>query len=538
MSLREKIRDGRHPLWMEQVALALSAVLLIKFPAAIAILALFGVWRSVMASALAKTLEERTFWLFILSIGPLIVFLIAHPAPTDDLLRNLRVWMHGGDYRPMYWGSPGVGAGDEYLGFDWAVGHIDRIMQGWGLANWTWLPVVALSVSLWGGLLVAVFLRAHPVRTPEQLALFIAIVLSLWLNPNFLLRVTLGRPEAFFALWALSAVLVRGQAGLALWFASGLALSTGYWFFWIYAPSALLLWPHLPWTWANFRRRFLIGLIWGLSGMVFWVVVSHGHILDWFWHLHVAIGQRVAPVGENSGLSLGLIFSPFMTGIGIAVWLASGMSASKENERQAVQETPEQQAGSRPALSRPQKGLLISLGLLCAWFALPNMVRYIDSVSSLGMLAVWVVGANLLAHVKTSPRIRSIAGALCVLILIGGGIKLGTGSKPLLDLTLPGARPGDKVLTFFSQDTYDTLYLNPQVRVAPAFELGFTRKDVQQASVDLMKGHVSCAWLRTNKVDWVIAPQGAPIEAQQWERCLSLVRVASGASVWKLRPEQ
>jgi hypothetical protein len=516
-NLKQKFLDAR-----PQIALVATAVLLVLAPWVAILAGLSRTFRSALTEGLPQVLKERRFWMILLALVPIAAFLAAHPAPPDDLLRDLHAWRTGFDYRPMFWGSPGVQAGDYYLGFDWLVGWIDRAGVSMGYARWTWLPVVALDVAAWSvGLVIAL----RSLRRPDsdvRLALFVGVILAAWLSPDFSQRMLSGRPESFFALWALMAVTVESAAAAVAWVVTGIFLATWYWFFWIYVPAAILLFPSLGWTRQGFIRRAVAGAVVLGCGAAFWWVASGGAYLGWFWHLREAMHNRAVHIAENAGLGLGL-FSPFLLLVVGAVWVLVSQ--------------PVEHAASTPSqITTPRRYAPVALLLLAAWFALPNMIRYMDSVISLGLAALWVAGSDALRATQTSPRWRAFLALSCVVGVIWMGMTLGMGGRRMPDLRLPHAQPGDRVLTFFSPDTYDVLYQNPGAKVAPAFEVGFSRQDIQRASSDLREGKVSCAWLQKNKVNWVVFPQTALIDPAH-SPCLTLSRVATGRSVWRVAGE-
>lgn len=502
----------REDVFAQQIAaLGGTALLAMLFPAGLVLLLLLRPYREVLGSALERAMQERRAWLLLLCLGPAAAIAVAHPSPPDDLLRNLRAWAVGYDYRAMYWGSPGVQSGDYYLGFDWTIGWIDRAAQAMGVGNWSWLPVIVIDALLWGIGLTLVLRKQVAGAGDRAWAAFLAVTLMVWLVPNFTARILSGRPESFFALWAFCALAAESLSAVVLWVAVGMLLSTWYWFFWIYLPAAALLLAPMGWDRHALKWRAAAagGVL--LAGTTFWLFVSHGHYIGWFFHLREALHQRIASVGENEGLIMGLA-TPSVAGL-----IALGLCA----------------AGTPKTVTRSVRYTLWMLALLCAWFSLPNMTRYADSVVSLGAAAVVLLAAskwpteNLQAPWKTAGAV-SLVGLFIWTVLI-----LATGSRPLEDLSLPGATPGQKVLTWFSRSTYDAAYLNPSLRVAPSFEVGFSPKDVQQKSLNLGLGKVDCDWLARHDVAWVIAP-AAPIQARQWERCLSLVKTdKDGTSVWR-----
>jgi len=516
--LRKKVepvlsRVVSEPFTQQIMALALTAALVFYAPVGVFLVMLSGRFRRTLAQALERAAEERTAWLWLLALGPVVAITVAHPSPPDDLLRDLRVWRTSFDYRPLFWGSPGIQPGDYYLGFDWCVGWIDRLCGHFGVQNWSWLPVIMLDALAWG-VTLALILRQITRQAGSLVWMTgVACVMLVWLTPNFTSRVLSGRPESFFALWALCAVAVESVPGVILWVAAGFMLSTWYWFFWIYAPAAALLLWRQGWSAQAWRTRLLAGGVVLLCGAVFWLVVSKVDYLGWFWHLKSALHNRIGSVGENEILLMGLL-SPAFMGLS-AIGFAAGIS--------------------HRTLKHSEIYVLAILAILCAWFALPNMVRYTDSVTSLMSVAIIILASSAWENRVAHPPWGAAAAAGIIGTFIWTALTLGTGSRPLMDLHLDGAKPGEKVLTWYSRSTYDTLYLNPTLRVAPGFEVGFSRQDVQRQSFNLGKGKVDCNWIEREGVSWVIAPP-ADIDVARWNACLRLVRtLKDGSSVWDAR---
>ena len=508
--LRQTLRD---PFSQQIAALGATGLLAFAFPAGLLLLLLWGPYRRALEAAALRAVAERKTWLALLALGPAIAIAIAHPSPPDDLLRNLHAWRVGYDYRGMYWGSPGIQRGDYYLGFDWAIGWLDRGFLRLGWPDWSWLPVVALDALCWSVALAGVLKRLLRSESALPWLAWAGAILLLWLTPDFTGRVLSGRPESFFALWAFCALAVDGGVGMALWILCGLALSTTYWFFWIYLPAALLMFPSWGWQARAWPRRIGSGLVIFVFGLTFWWIASHGQYVGWFLHLQAALKTRIASVGENERLILGAA-TPAVLAL-----FAIGMAA-----------------GAAPVrLSRDDRYVVTALSAVAAWFALPDMVRYMDSILPLAAAAVVLLADRKWARADLPPRWTASVALLLIGAFIWTAMVLGTGARPLERLRIPNALPGQRVLTWFGRDSYDAVYLNPDLRIAPGFEVGFSRKDVQQASMDLGEGRIDCDWLRRNAVSWVIGPS-APIDATKWAICLRLERVTrDGTAVWRVR---
>ena len=91
------------------------------------------VWAKGVAARL-RGLVERDFivdsiWLPVIAAGCVIAsFIMAHPVPSDDLLKDLVSGRYGFDYRKAFWASPLLTHGDQYIGFDllasWVYAHL------------------------------------------------------------------------------------------------------------------------------------------------------------------------------------------------------------------------------------------------------------------------------------------------------------------------------------------------------------------------------------------------------------------------------
>ena len=481
---------------------------LVKAPA----LAILGLMVPSVRQALGRALEqaaaERKWWIALAICAPLAGYLIGHPAPPDDLLRDLTVWRHHDDYRPMYWGSPGISRGDYYLGFDWAAGWIDRAFVSLGQLRWAWLGVTIPLCIGTAAVMPAALLTRTRRRDPAAILLLCIVVCAAWMVPDFGQRVKSGRPEAFATLWMLSALLVGTRTRLIAWIACGAAIFSSYWFAWIYLPAFALLPRAVPW---KARRWLAIALC--LYAACFWLVASHGHILDWYWNLSRALHNRAYPVLQNVGLLAESFLPAAITFTALAItalWMGRSDSALQRHD------------GPSPR----------TIAWIVVWFLLPNMVRYVETVYAL--LAV-LIFERLLAIVpeKIEPRILpAMAGAAFALCVVSAAAMFQGYGQIARGYVLPGAHPGDKVLTWFGHDTYDVLFVNPQVRVTPAFELGMTTKPLQKVSFALGKGEVSCQQLKDLQVRWVVAPHQANIERLARSSCLRLVGSAHQSSVW------
>ncbi|MHB1666106.1 hypothetical protein [Thiomonas sp.] len=465
----------------------------------LALAALFLAYRGevltpAMAVYMAPFREDRLLWWGLPAALIAFLFLARHPFPPDDLLRDMTAWAYHYDYRRTFWGSPRIPHYDQYLGFDLLAGWVYRHLPT------LYAPLVFqfTSLALYLGLLSGILarkLKDDPLRWT-----LIGLAIALSLCTPVLDRIVEGRPEMFFALWTLAAFLADG-VWMWVWLAVGLTIVPWYWLAGAYAPAFLAL----PGRSLKFRLGGTI--LFGLAACGIWMGLSHGLWWHSFIGLRGDIQDRVYGVTENEGLSV-LLQDPV-----IALALVSLL-----------------------VLPWNWRKTQASTWLLLAWFCLPWMMRYIDLLAPLGLILL-AEGWNSEAVRSWSPwgtqgrlpetrlaRVR-LAGFLLLLALPWRMIP----PSPPYFLHIPGETPrtGVRVLSPFGPETYDTLYANPGVRLAPAMEPGMTRRSLQRLAQTVAKA--SCAQIQASGAAYLIEDTLTATKP-----CLKLVTVNGPWALWKI----
>ncbi len=475
------------------------------------------------AQAISEVVWTPAFALFLSASIPWFAFLRFTQAPPDDLLRNLVGWAYHFDYARAYWGSPGVTHIDEYFGFDqlasWCYRHLGR--------QRAYIPFQAVALMGFSIVLPAAYLReARRGRWGAwAIPMTLAATAMTWMTLGFSQRIVSSRPEVFFTIWSLSAVLVESSWATIAWAAVGLVLSPMYWLGFVYFPMAFLMRRSAKQRWAVFG--VLMAAFFG-----FWLVHTHGGMVRDIVYLRGQVHNRVFGVGESRSI---LVMATSMPGAGLLLFAALSLQLLI---RQA---TPWKLDGWRAwwsAVFAEQSPWMP--GLLLLWFCLPDMIRYVDVVAPLlALLAIRWMSLAVFSHEGAGPRwpswlgmgmLVSLAIALCALF--------GTFHPQKLNrIEIPGYTSHTRVLTYFGSDTYQVLYANPGIQVAPAMELGMTTREVQHMSTELAKGTLSCQALHRHRVDWVVTEQADWKLGGAAQRCLSLYQIfPDGTSVWKVSP--
>lgn len=448
--------------------------------------------------------------------APLAYYMLYSPYPPDDLLRDMTANLHQFDYRNLYWGSPRLMRGDISYWFSRAVDWLPRVLP----QQYAYLPVCYALEAGWALVipltLRKAFLHRNPDLPPAQLWALVAVLSVLvWAQLGFVSRIVQARPENFGALLALSAFLVEGVWGELAWGAAMLAFIPMYWLSGIYIPAVLLLR-------RSGARRAAWFLVLAGAFAAFWMSGAGGHWWHWFFGMRVAIAHRMAPVAEDLPLRQ-VLFTPWIYLFAIfamVFWRRPG-------ERQG--ELPTAKAHAFAVGSASISTQVVVFGLLC-WFALPDMLRYVDDLAPL--LAVWLALNSSPARLRWADTAVFRLLAFCLVLFMAGGLVPHTGNLPRLEI--PGAKPGARVLTSFGPAEYVALYENPQLRFTPAMELGYTRRALQTLSLDLNTGKATCAALHRYRVSWVVAHDVA-YPGDGLSACLRLDRSdVHGFQIWRV----
>ncbi|MDN5873660.1 MAG: hypothetical protein L0H29_04675, partial [Sinobacteraceae bacterium] len=412
---------------------------------------------SVDLALLTRDITADSWWpLALVAMAAMGGLIGHHPFPPDDLARDLVAHFVDGDYRHMFWGSPLVPSYSLYRSFDWLAGWAWKLPNGWRALPFQLLPLATFIVVM-----AMALSRCLPDKRPDRRLWIAGLLLLTLAMPGVTTRFVQGRPEVDFAVWALSALILPGW----LWTLVGLVLAPMYWIAPVYAAGALLLTTNGK----NWRQRWCRKLAWGalsaISAALWWQISTHGHWLGGLSALHAALANRVGMVSED-----GSIWA-LMSGTGVAV-LALLVLRFRAHLSEALRHHAD-----------------LDLYLTACIFLAPNMIRYTDILSPLAVLIVArAVGRD--SHILSQRM--ACAGRILVfwacLFLLPGAF---AGAKAPNPGFLSHVHPGDRILSPFSPNLYRAIYAAvPHGAVlAPAMEVGMTRKPLQHLAMKLSTGH-------------------------------------------------
>lgn len=254
-----------------------------------------------------------TFYALLLAIKPM--------EPADDLLRHMKAYTYGFDYRVLWPFSPGVPHFDPYLLFDIVAGFIHRTC---GANGYHILQTAALC--LYFGAIYALCKEA-PDRNWR-------VLLSLIITALLIERITLARPSIFASgLFLLAVAACKEQSIRWYWhLALSLCMASFYFLFFIYLIPLVL-----------YRREYLAGIVLGLAG---WTAYAGGEYFHFLRDVIVMDTMRSGmTVSEGSSLLVNMLRF---------LWVLIPLALYFRKDLKQL--------------------------LLVAWFFLSNQLRYIETV--------------------------------------------------------------------------------------------------------------------------------------------------------------
>lgn len=463
--------------------------------------------RDYVSDAVYSGLKEQDALLIKIMVfaTPVIFYVMASPAPPDDLLREMTAFLHHFDYRNLYWGSPRLRNGDTSYLWSWGLQWLYRYLP----INYAYLPVQYGLLLGWVIVAPLAFAKAIRKSAPdlESLGVWVTVAFAvalLWILPGFTSRIVQARPENIGALLSLSGFLVSGFAGWIIYTILMSAFIPLYWLSLIYTPSILL---------SEIKNRWkLVSLaIFAVIFLGYWASGFQINWFAWFFGMPVAIAHRVVGVSENDPLWLDLQQVTLWILLGFLVYAVSVTQISFKK--------------------------VWPLVVLIVWFILPDMVRYVDDFGPLTILLVLrLLPLEFYSHTLRFPVVG--ASVLALFFLLPFSIHV----SPLPNLVVKNAISGQKVLSTLGPEEYFGLYENPELRFAPACELGYTRRGIQKLGMDLIaqpEHHANnyCALLRHYHVSWVLEKDVGINNKTHLNKCLKLQKLDSkGYAIWQVLP--
>ena len=386
--------------------------------------------------------------------------------PSDDLLRHIHAWQYQYDYRNMFDGYP-YAFNSWYL-FDVMAGFL---YQQFG--NFSIKLIQLMSVMLFS---TAILLNLKGVHSDwKKLVLLFAI----WLiAPRLLLaRPTLFEMGLMFLAIGLAQYSFKPWVDKLIHLTVGLVIASFYHLFFIYL-IPLILW----------KRIYIFPLI---LGVVCWQVLTGGEYLYAVWDILNFGAMRIEGVEVSENL-LALPFAILLLGVLVLFAIRS---------------------------IKEEKNWLLTF----AWFSLPMQIRYVID----NLMPITLILLAKAWHVRPHPFWLLFALVMVKFSLGSGGFSFKTNENMNAYFLQSEHVLADGLGTNFWVIHHGA---NQQVKVAPAMEIGFSKPEIQQVSIDQK---VTCELLWSNKFDTFVERTAISLPLP----CLKLSASSpEGYKIWHVLP--
>ena len=425
---------------------------------------------SLAIRAKCKELEEcnaqQVGWLGIIAILTFYcLFIVAFPfEPADDLLRNMKAYAYGYDYRLMWPFSPGVPHFDPYLLFDMAVGTAHRLI---GQNCYYLVQIAAFLLNT-----VAVYLLCKDAKSTNwRLALTLGIVIFLFG------RIYQGRPSIFESGLFLLALAICQREKVSWWWHLALALlmASFYYLFFIYLIPLVV-----------YRRAYLVGIIAGFIGWFCYAGAEYFQLLK-----DCLLMSMPATRGQLVVMEL----SPLTSGFFPCLWALLLI----------------------PVVCFWRKDFKRVLSVL--WFALPNQIRYMETLIPLMGSFTQYIPIRL-------TQIGLASFSFIVLIISHRGTPADDSWR-----SLSGIVPaGSSVLCLENEAMFKLVYANDNIKVTPSTSIYWETQEYQASlSEAFHHGTLSPLILKSHRYDYVVEKSLKHIPAG-----LTLCGISGKYRVWKV----
>lgn len=460
-----------------------------------------------------KTIKDDTFWLLVLYLAMVfLVFFLNLPLPQDDLLRDIVAGDYNYDYANLYIHAPLMAKYNQYILFDVILHYLNMLGSRVITAH------LIQFICMIGFVIPVLMIVLKVLDSHKHKYILTTLLIMLLLNNFAMLRLILARPEMIFTCWVLWGLAFKSRVSLkVLWFALGLALIPSYWLSCFYIPVIFMIF-NCPKAKISFSISYLF------ISVCFWQSYSHGLWFSSVLDLPVLNHNRLATIGENKTILI-MLLSP-VTSIAAIIYLFLHNNQLKDviDYMHNLNVNVIHRAKFIPII-RSLYAILISNSLLTVtsvlfgYFILFNMIRYAAILSALFVIII----AYSIAKVRLRIPMLHKYIVLCLCIYLPLGVE---NYKFIPKFVLPQ----NSIVLGTSQSNYYVPFYSPNLKIAPAMEIGANEQGVQQIMKSIeVKGSVSCTELKKYHFEFLVERSLTTISP-----CLQIYQIQKGWRAWKI----
>lgn len=455
-----------------------------------------------------------------------IIFGLNLPLPQDDLMRDIVAGAYNYDYSKLYIYAPLMAKYNQYILFDMILHHLSLLTSRVATAHLIQLACMLFFIA------PCLIILNKLIKPSIDKPLWTTILLMILLNNFTTLRFVLGRPEMIFSCWVLWGIVAKNSnIAKICWLLIGIVLIPCYWLAFFYVPAVFIVFNYKS-TKIGFTVLYVVITV------IFWQWYSHEQWLRSILDLHKMYLNRLAVVGENKTILI-MLLSP-VTSMGFLYyvclrWDKLSHSLNKIQDLTKVQEIKVYCASIttinvRYIISKIQviltwlfsNSLTPIFTILLVFFCSFNMIRYSALISA---LFVFILAIELNRHEIKIPQLLRYA-VLCLAIYLPMSVDS--------YLMIPKfSLPANSVVLGTSQSNYYVPFYSPNIKIAPAMEIGANTHDIQlmMKTIDV-DGSISCAMLKKYHFEYLVERNLTKIPD-----CLEIYQIQKSWRAWHIKSE-
>ncbi len=457
-------------------------------------------------------MKAENYGILVLYVSMIFaIFGLNLPLPQDDLMRDIVAGSYGYNYSNLYIYAPLMAKYNQYIFFDIVLHHLSLITSRVVAAHLTQLICMIFFIT------PCILILNRLIKPSIDKPLWITILLMLLLNNFTTLRFVLGRPEMIFSCWVLWGIVAKNSSiAKVCWFIVGLILIPTYWLAVFYVPAVFF-------TFNKKYTKLAFTVVYIVINFIFWQYYSHWQWFNSISDLHKMFLNRLAVVGENKTIFI-MLLSP-VTSMGVLYYvylrldkfnIILGKSKSLKIDTVFTALRKSFSTILSYVFSNSLNSIFI---LLLVFFCSFNMIRYSAIVSA---FFVFILALELNRHnIKISQLLRYTL--LCLAIYL----PMSVNSYLMIPKFI---LPVNSTVLGTSQSNYYVPFYSPNIKIAPAMEVGANTQDIQlmMKSIDV-DGSVSCAMLKKYHFEYLVERNLTKIP-----NCLEIYQIQKGWRAWKI----
>jgi len=299
-----------------------------------------------------------------------------------------------------------------------------------------------------------------------------------------------------------------------LWMILGIILIPFYWLSILYTPAALV-------TFKRIKTKLLGMATLILLNIFIWQSISIGQWADSFKLLHQSLANRLPDILVNENLPL--CNSLLIPQVGLILVLLS--YTIQLNLRNFYQKSNSKNISKLCNFKKLFGSEISWLSILCMWFCLSNMIRYLDVIMPI-LVIICIIKYKDIKYELNSIFLRNSIFIIAIYLAI---LNQALPNVHLPKFNLP---ENSRVLVSFDSANYSIPFYNQEkIFVAPSMEIEANEHGIQELLLTIQKDReLNCVLLKKYNFQFVIEKD---LNIKPF--CLELIDIDRSYRLWKVK---